>query len=80
MLLVKNLKRERRKIKEYKMFVISFNKLDKKAAQNAYNGLKKWFKDNPKRKVCRTDLFVVRKASLKEDILKNSVAGTKFKD
>lgn len=55
-------------------FVV-YKKLDQKVAQETYDGIKKWFEDNPKRKVCRTDIFKVRRGHIAEDILKHSEDG-----
>lgn len=53
------------------MFVF-FKKLTQKNAQSTYNRAKKFFKNNPKRRVCRTDLFNIRRGHVKDDILKHA--------
>jgi len=54
---------------------IVYNLLTQSEAQYAYDGIRKWFKDNPKRKICKTETFVVNRSSIKKDILKNSEPG-----
>jgi len=53
-------------------------KLNKTEAKIAYRGITKWFKANPTRKVCRTEVFDVRRKFIKEDILKHTVDGAKL--
>jgi hypothetical protein len=48
-------------------------------AQEAYTAIQKWFKENPDRKDCQTEDFVVRRDSVKEDILEHSVIGVELK-
>jgi len=38
--------------------------------QIAMKQAEKWFRENPKRKICKTDLFEIRKGFIVEDILK----------
>ena len=59
---------------------IVMNKMNQKEAQDNYDGIKKWFENNPKRRVCRTDCFKVRRKYIKEDILKHSIADIELKD
>jgi len=61
------------------MFVV-YNKLTKKEAQFAYDGITKWFKKNPDRTDCKTETFTVRRDHIKEDILKNSDDGVVLKE
>tara|TARA_Y100000310_G_scaffold219114_1_gene220514 strand:- start:98 stop:283 length:186 start_codon:yes stop_codon:yes gene_type:complete len=56
------------------MFIV-FKKLSQEEAQDAYDGIKRWFEDNPKRKKCHTDVFDVRRGHIKEDILSHSEDG-----
>jgi len=58
------------------MTFIVYNLLTPAEAQYAYDGIRQWFKDNPNKKECATEAFVVHRNSIKEDILKNSEAGT----
>ena len=58
------------------MTFIVYNLLSPTEAQYAYDGIRQWFKDNPNKKECATESFVVHRDSIKEDILKNSEAGT----
>jgi len=57
------------------MFVM-YSLLTPTQAQYAYDGIRQWFKDNPSKDECITESFTAHRASLKEDILKNSEAGT----
>ena len=61
------------------MFVV-YNKLTKKEAQFAYDGITKWFKKNPDRTDCKTETFTVRRDHVKEDILKHSDDGVVLKE
>ena len=54
------------------MFVI-YDRLSQLEANVSYQGITKWFKNNPRRKVCKTDYFNVRRGHVKEDLLKHSV-------
>lgn len=60
-------------------FVV-YNKLTKKEAQFAYDGITKWFKKNPDRTDCKTETFTVRRDHIKEDILKHSEDGVVLKE
>jgi hypothetical protein len=48
---------------------------DQKTAQYCYDGIRKWFKDNPNKNECKTESCTIRRASIKEDILENSEKG-----
>lgn len=61
------------------MFVV-YELLNQKEAQFAYDGIKKWFKQNPDRDDCKTETFTVRRAHIKEDILKHSKKGVVLKE
>ncbi len=60
-------------------FVI-YSLLDQKSAQYCYDGIKKWFKDNPDRDDCQTETFKVRRGHLKEDILQHCEKGVVLKE
>jgi hypothetical protein len=60
--------------------LIVFTPLSKRDGQKTYTALKKWFKNNPNRRICVTDLGKVRKSHIKDDLLKFCVDGTKLKD
>lgn len=49
---------------------IVFDPLNQKEATKTWKGLKQWFADNPRRKVCTTDLGKIRRTFMKEDFLK----------
>ena len=53
------------------MFIV-YSLLNQKEAQYAYDGVRNWFKNNPDKKVCRTEYFSVRCDHIKEDILSQS--------
>ncbi|KKN58919.1 hypothetical protein LCGC14_0547210 [marine sediment metagenome] len=55
--------------------IIIFNKLSQEDAQLLYTQINEWFKDNPKRRKCHTDLFNIRRGHVKEDILERSEDG-----
>jgi hypothetical protein len=57
------------------MTYIVFKKLDIKETLKAMKGIEQFFLKYPKRKVCNTDLFEVRRGHLVEDILKHSSIG-----
>lgn len=48
-----------------------FKKLTKEEAEDNIKNLDIWFKNNPRRRVCRTDLFKVRKGHIREDVTKH---------
>lgn len=58
-------------------FVV-YSKLSQKEAQYAYDGIRKWFKDNPDRDDCVTETFTVRRDHIKEDILAAAEKGVKL--
>lgn len=60
--------------------IIVYTPLSQREATKTYKAIKQWFVDNPKRKVCQTDLLKVRKAHLKEDFLKMCKNGVTLKD
>ncbi len=49
------------------LFVIR-RKLTPEEAEETVKLLEQWFKDNPSRRVCRTDWFRVRKGHINEDV------------
>ncbi len=51
---------------------IVYKKFTLKQAERCIAQLEKWFENNPKRKVCRTDLFEVRRDHVREEILKHT--------
>ena len=50
-----------------------FKKLTQQEAEETISQLEKWFKENPKRKICRTDLFKVRKNHVREDVMEHTI-------
>lgn len=54
--------------------------LNQKDAQYCYDGIRKWFQDNPDRVDCQTETFKVRRGHLKEDILANSEKSVVLKE
>lgn len=58
-------------------FVV-YSELSQKEAQYTYDGIRKWFKDNPDRDDCVTETFTVRRDHIKEDILAASKKGVKL--
>ena len=54
------------------MALIIFRKLDRTTANKLINMANKFFKENPKRKICRTDLFDIRRGHVTEDINRHS--------
>lgn len=48
---------------------------DQKTAQYCYDGIRKWFNDNPNKDVCKTESCAIRRDHIKDDILKNSEKG-----
>ena len=55
-------------------FVV-YSKLTQKEAQYTYDGIRKWFENNPNRNDCVTETFTVRRNHIKEDILKHAEDG-----
>ena len=51
---------------------IVFRKLTVYDAIDTMIGIEKFFRENPSRKVCRTDLFEIRRGHIVEDILKHT--------
>lgn len=51
---------------------IIFKKLSPQVALDTMKQIEQWFRDNPKKKNCKTDLFTIRRGYLVEDILKHS--------
>jgi len=49
-----------------------FKKFTKTEAKILIEELEQWFKDNPKRRVCNTDLFKVKKGKIKETVLRHT--------
>ncbi|MEK6879799.1 MAG: hypothetical protein AABY22_09345 [Nanoarchaeota archaeon] len=60
------------------MSFILFNKFNKKDAKKLLTDMEEWFKNNPKRRVCYTDLFKIRRNHIKEDILKHCLPEVKL--
>lgn len=60
--------------------IIVYMLLTQKEAVESFKNLKKWFKNNSKRRVCNTDRGKVRRNHLKEDFLKYCKSGVKLKD
>ena len=52
-------------------FIVS-KKLTIQEAVYAIIGLEKWFKENPKRRVCRTETFVVKRGMVGTEVLKHT--------
>lgn len=59
---------------------IFYSLLDQKSAQYCYDGIKKWFKDNPDRDDCQTETFKVRRGHIKADILQHCLEGVVLKE
>jgi hypothetical protein len=57
------------------MATIITRKLTKGEAEKNILLITEWFKQHPRRKVCRTDLWKVRKQHVREDILKHTEGG-----
>jgi len=49
-----------------------FKKFTKTEAKILIEELEQWFKDHPKRKVCNTDLFKVKRNKIKETVYKHT--------
>lgn len=60
--------------------LVVYSRLEQKYAQKNYDEIKKWFKENPDRKECVTDIGTVRRDHIKEDILSWCVDGVVLKD
>jgi len=57
------------------MTLIVFKKFKLEEAIENMKLIEKWFRDNPKRKICKTNLFKIKKGYIVEEILKH----TKYK-
>jgi len=54
------------------MLLVIFPKLTTEEAEENIRKIEQWFSEHPKRKVCRTDLFKVRRGYVREDILEHT--------
>ena len=54
------------------MTIIVWKKMKFSEALKNARDIEKWFRDNPKKKICKTDLFEIRKGYLIEDILEHT--------
>ena len=54
------------------MTIIIFKKLSLTEAKRGIKQIEQWFQDNPKRRICRTDTFEVRRGRVIEDILEHT--------
>lgn len=54
--------------------IIVYRKLTKQEAEDNIAAIEQWFKDNPKRNICRTDLFKVRRNHVREDVMEHAEA------
>ena len=54
------------------MAIIISRKLTLSEALVAIPSVEQWFKENPKRKICQTDLWKVRRGFVGTDILKRT--------
>lgn len=52
--------------------IILMRKLTQEEAQENISQIEAWFKVNPKRRVCRSDLFKVRRGHVSEDVMKHA--------
>lgn len=52
-------------------FIVT-SKLTLKECIEALPDIEKWFRDNPSRKVCRTETFTVRRGYIATDLLKHT--------
>jgi hypothetical protein len=62
------------------MTFIVFKKLAQDNAQNTYDMFKEFFKNNPRRKKCNTNLFSVRRGHVKEDLLEHCEDGVEIEE
>lgn len=53
--------------------LVVFKKLSIKEALEYIPKIEQWFKDNPTRKICKTDLFQVRRGFVGTDILNHTL-------
>ncbi len=51
---------------------IFYQKLNTEEALETMRNIIVWFKENPTRRVCNTDLFKIRRSHIAEDILKRT--------
>jgi hypothetical protein len=51
------------------MTLLIYKKFTAEQAKDIVQKLNGWFRDNPKRKVCHTNLFKVRRGHVVEDVL-----------
>ena len=54
------------------MAIIIFKKLSIDEAITAMKDFERWFRENPKRKICQSDFFKVKRGYLVETILKHT--------
>ena len=54
------------------MAIIITRKLTIPEARKAILQLAEWFRQNPRRRICRTDDFKVRKGHIAQDVLKHT--------
>ncbi len=52
--------------------IMLYRKLTQEEAQVNISQIEAWFKLNPKRRVCRTELWKVRRGHVNEDIMKHA--------
>ena len=50
-------------------------RLSAEEAKRVIEGIEEWFKDNPRRRICRTPVFKVRRGHVVEDVLIHSEKG-----
>ena len=60
--------------------IFVYKRFNQKDAQQNYDGIRKWFEQNPRRKVCRTDVGEIRRSRIKEDLLEHCCKNVKLKD
>jgi len=62
-------------------FFVVRRRLDDEVTRRLINDIRKFFKDNPRRRVCRTDLyFQVRRGHIVEDIIQHSEHPENFEE
>ena len=54
------------------MTLIVYKRLKHSEALRNMENIEKWFRNNPKKRVCKTDLFNVRRGYIVKDILKHT--------
>lgn len=57
---------------------IIFRKFSHEEARENIDAIEKWFTANPRRRICLTDLFKVRRGHVREDILKHTINAESF--